>query len=267
MADDSIWPLDKKRKCHRRTGLYPNAVCYRCDKNRCEGRKRTCEECKRTLRLANARKTYRAAPSEYREKAQREYFAAMAKPDIVEKKRRQARESYRRHAETRKAQAQAYRERKRAEDAEAFRAYQRVCSIKSRTNDPQETKRKVREYWRQKRDGNLKARVNARISERLRLALKSRRLTKDRCGWQKLVGYTVSELTDRLLATMPKGHSWDDFLSGALHIDHILPIASFEFSSVDDPSFKACWALNNLQLLPALENLKKSDRLDWQSAA
>ncbi len=60
---------------------------------------------------------------------------------------------------------------------------------------------------------------------------------------------------------MPDGYTWDDFLSGALHIDHETPVAVFNFTSPSDYDFKRCWALTNLRLLPALENLKKGAKL------
>jgi hypothetical protein len=42
-------------------------------------------------------------------------------------------------------------------------------------------------------------------------------------------------------------------------IDHIRPIASFQFSSVDDLAFQDCWSLTNLRPLRKAENLSKRD--------
>jgi 5-methylcytosine-specific restriction endonuclease McrA len=41
------------------------------------------------------------------------------------------------------------------------------------------------------------------------------------------------------------------------HIDHIIPISSFSFSSPEDPEFKAAWALTNLRPLWAAQNISK----------
>jgi 5-methylcytosine-specific restriction endonuclease McrA len=60
---------------------------------------------------------------------------------------------------------------------------------------------------------------------------------------------------------MPLGYTWQDFLSGKLHIDHIIPIAAFNFRSPGDADFKHCWALKNLRLLPAKENMRKGAKL------
>lgn len=85
-------------------------------------------------------------------------------------------------------------------------------------------------------------------------------------SWQDILGYTVEQAYDRLMGTMPTGCTWADFESGALHIDHIRPVSKFTFSSYSDPEFKECWALSNLQLLPAFDNMSKWNRLDWQPA-
>ena len=41
------------------------------------------------------------------------------------------------------------------------------------------------------------------------------------------------------------------------HVDHILPLASFEYESASDPEFRAAWALTNLRPLWSVENLQK----------
>lgn len=81
-------------------------------------------------------------------------------------------------------------------------------------------------------------------------------------SWKQLVPYTVDELRIRLHETMPAGYTWDDFLSGELEIDHIRPRASFSYESPEDEEFQKCWATNNLQLLPKLDNIRKGAR--WE---
>jgi hypothetical protein len=44
------------------------------------------------------------------------------------------------------------------------------------------------------------------------------------------------------------------------NIDHRAPKSSFNFTSSEDKEFKECWALENLQPLEAIENIKKSDK-------
>ena len=52
---------------------------------------------------------------------------------------------------------------------------------------------------------------------------------------------------------------WDNY--GEWHVDHIRPIASFNFESVDCAEFKECWSLDNLQPLWAFDNLSKGTKI------
>jgi 5-methylcytosine-specific restriction endonuclease McrA len=90
----------------------------------------------------------------------------------------------------------------------------------------------------------------------------SLRGNKNGYHWESLVGYTLADLIRRLNKTMPQGYVWKDFLSGRLHIDHIIPISAFNFTKPEHTDFKRCWALSNLRLLPAKENLSKHNHLD-----
>jgi len=45
------------------------------------------------------------------------------------------------------------------------------------------------------------------------------------------------------------------------HIDHIMPLASFNFTGLDDPAVREAWALSNLRPLWAADNIRKGARL------
>lgn len=110
---------------------------------------------------------------------------------------------------------------------------------------------------RARRAKNPKRKVHERMSARIWHALRG----KGGRGWESLVGYTTDQLMRRLHQTMPSGYGWDDFLAGKLEIDHIIPVAAFNFTAPGDIDFGRCWALSNLRLLPALENMKKGATL------
>jgi len=118
---------------------------------------------------------------------------------------------------------------------------------------------RAKEGW-----GNPARELSDRISASMRHALKK---GVDGLKWESLVGYTRKDLFLHLDKTMPRGCSWADFDSGYLHIDHMTPIAQFSFASPNDPDFKDCWALDNLQLLRAEDNIDKGDgsgRAPWK---
>ena len=98
---------------------------------------------------------------------------------------------------------------------------------------------------------------------RTRLAVR-RTLNGTIQGASRHLPYTPQQLYDHLLSTLPEGYTEADICDGSkLHIDHIRPVSSFNLTGEIDDEFLACWALENLQLLPAAENLAKSNSLDW----
>ena len=123
-------------------------------------------------------------------------------------------------------------------------------------------RKKIEEKWRLiklKRKTDLKFNLNARIRSAIRLSLKG---NKPIGHWEYFVEYTLNDLIKRLEETMPKGYTWQNLLIGELHVDHIIPISAFNFIKPEHTDFKRCWALSNLRLLPAKENLIKGDKLD-----
>lgn len=116
-----------------------------------------------------------------------------------------------------------------------------------------------REYVKERRKRDPQYALSSRMSVMIR-----RRLVEGKQGrsWKSLVPYTLEALRHHLEKTMPKGYSWDDFLSGALHIDHRTPVRAFNFTSADDHDFHRCWALKNLRFLPAFENMSKGGQLE-----
>jgi len=113
-------------------------------------------------------------------------------------------------------------------------------------------------YLKNKRKIDLKFNLNDRLKTSIRTSLKG---NKDGYHWEDLVGYTLNDLIKHLKKTMPKGYMWQDFLNGKLQIDHIIPKSVFNFDKPEHSDFKKCWALENLRLLPARENLIKHNKL------
>lgn len=79
--------------------------------------------------------------------------------------------------------------------------------------------------------------------------------------WTNILGYDAQALIDHLSKTMPEGYSWNDYGRDGLHIDHIIPKSSFKVTDKFCEELKQCWALSNLRLLPAKENLQKYNKI------
>jgi len=54
--------------------------------------------------------------------------------------------------------------------------------------------------------------------------------------------------------------------AGKKNLFHIVPQSRFHFKTVDDPEFKVCWSLDNLQPLWAKDNWSKNDKTmsEWR---
>ena len=116
---------------------------------------------------------------------------------------------------------------------------------------------------------NLKQRLRAherrmknrgyRIGDKFRRAIKSNSTTPTA---EKFVGYTTADLKEHLEKQFTEGMNWEKFMAGEIHIDHIIPLSSFDRTSEEE--VRAAWHLSNLQPMWAKENLKKGARRDGQ---
>jgi hypothetical protein len=55
--------------------------------------------------------------------------------------------------------------------------------------------------------------------------------------------------------------SWENYGKYTWHIDHITPVAAFNYDNPECLDFKKCWALSNLQPLEAKKNHSKKDKI------
>lgn len=76
-----------------------------------------------------------------------------------------------------------------------------------------------------------------------------------------LLGYSLNELRTHLERQFLKGMSWENI--GEWHIDHIVPLSSFEITNAQCDGFRRAWALTNLRPLWAGENVRKSSKREF----
>ena len=98
--------------------------------------------------------------------------------------------------------------------------------------------------------------LNNRISTDIRHALKGNKKGRH---WETLVGYTINDLMEHLGNLFQPGMTWGN--QGEWHIDHKVPKVFFHFDKPEDPDFRLCWTLSNLQPLWAIDNLRKQARI------
>lgn len=139
----------------------------------------------------------------------------------------------------------SYRERNR----ELIRIRNRIWS---KANPDKERAKAAR--LRSTVKGKLKGSISSGINQCLRGNKKGHH-------WEELVGFTGEELKKHIETQFSAGMSWDNYGIRGWHIDHIIPISFFQFTSPKDTEFRMCWRLENLQPLWAKDNLCKSNKL------
>lgn len=73
--------------------------------------------------------------------------------------------------------------------------------------------------------------------------------------WSALLGYTPQELREHLERQFLPGMGWHN--KGKWHVDHIVPVSSFDIRSVESTEFRTCFGLPNLRPIWAAENQRK----------
>lgn len=72
------------------------------------------------------------------------------------------------------------------------------------------------------------------------------------------LGYSIADFIKHIEKQFHDGMTWDKFMAGVIHIDHIVPQAAFDLTN--DEEWKTCWSLPNLRPLWARDNLTKRDK-------
>jgi hypothetical protein len=109
----------------------------------------------------------------------------------------------------------------------------------------------------------IQKRMTKDVNFKIRRALRGRLCKAIRGGFKagsavRDLGCTVDQLKQHLESKFQEGMTWDNWGTYGWHIDHIIPLSSFDLSDREQ-LLKACH-YTNLQPLWAEENLKKSDK-------
>lgn len=155
------------------------------------------------------------------------------------------------HKEEKSEYDKQYREENKEMIAARDKAY--------RENNSAEIEAKKLIYRDNKYKNNPHFKLNRDVAQKMRWSLKH---AKDKNKFFFGLKYSIEELKKHLIKTLPEGYVWGDYLSGVIQIDHEKPLAAFYYTSIEDPEFKECWDIDNLQLLFAYDNLMKGTKYD-----
>jgi len=212
-------------------------------RNRPDGLDAYCRPCSRTKGREQKRKSRAANPGKNAEACRR---YALANPD---KKRARYQKWYEKNTQ----KAREYARSKIAANPKAHRERVR----KWRQDNPEIRRETARRSY-DKRRARAEVRINDAIRGGITKSLCERAVSKGGRRTSQILGYTSEELKAHLERQFGKGMGWHNY--GEWHIDHIVPLREFKFSSLDDPEFKAAWALANLRPMWGLKNMSKGGK-------
>ncbi len=235
------WRKNNKEKIKERDKKYYNTEKYK--KWRAEYRKRPDVLVKERAQTIS----YRSQPDNHEKRA--EY---LNRPEVNERNKMLRKENNKRLEVKEQKKEQRIEYKNRPEIKEKLIQYRK---LRQQCPEFKERNNKWRRAYRKK---NPYINLRNRISRAIRLNIKKGRKNKH---WEELVGYTLAELMSHIESQFTEGMTWDKFLNGEIHIDHIIPISRFNYSTYSDIDFTRCWALSNLQPMWAKENMSKGNKI------
>lgn len=169
------------------------------------------------------------------------------KQEIKNYNKIQKKKYYQEHKEEIKKKVKKYREENKDKIDKKHKQWQQ--SHKTQRNNRQ----------RERRKNDINFRIICNLRTRLNDALKYNSKSKSAV---KLIGCSIKKLKQHLQKQFKKGMNWKNWGTGyhgrgriEWHIDHIIPIASFDLSKPKEQL--KCFHYTNLQPLWAEENIKK----------
>jgi len=148
-------------------------------------------------------------------------------------------------------QRKAYRQENKEKIAEQNKAYY------EENKDKIAEQKAANEKKRMANDPAFK--MKKRIGSSVYKALKKQGKTKGGSTFSALP-YAPQDLVEHLEKQFDEKMNWDNY-GTYWHLDHIYPQSLLPYDNLAHPNFQKCWALDNLQPLEAIENLKKGNRV------
>lgn len=139
----------------------------------------------------------------------------------------------------------------------------RECGIKYRQKNKDRLKEKKKEYylkkgredarlWQKKQMSDISFRMKKNLRGRIYVALK-RGIKSE--STMSLLGCSIEEFKKHFESLFTEGMSWEKYLEGGIHIDHIKPCKLFDLTNPEEQ--KTCFHYTNLQPLWKIDNLVK----------
>lgn len=208
-----------------------------------------------------------------RKKANDAAYRAANRRVLADKQRERERRKFEEDPEAFREKRRESVRRQKERDPEGFRQKQREAArrqYRKKSKDPEFRSKNVQRVakwvdknrgranakWREIRQRRMREDVKYRLSVALRRRLYMAVKGRHRSGTAiDELGCSIEELKQHLEAQFKEGMSWENWGRYGWHIDHIMPLSSFNLT--DPAQVKAACHYTNLQPLWAEENLRK----------
>lgn len=234
-----------------------------------------CKECHRKYKNANKEKIALQKKEYYKEN--KEYILdrchkyGQQNPEKVRERNKKYREAHREEIKQyHKEYAEKFPEKIKKQGSDYYQNNKEHIDLKNKKwrENPQ-NKERTREYSRKSKKQNWdkiyakeKEYLNTprgNIDHRMSRGIRGDITNKNKRSWKSLVDYSLDSLVDHLKSFFTEGMTWEKFLTGEIHIDHIFPKNSFQYSTCEEEAFKVCWSLENLRPSWGHDNIPKLD--------
>jgi predicted transcriptional regulator len=127
-----------------------------------------------------------------------------------------------------------------------------------RENNVDKIRQIKRDYERNRKVNDPLYKLVANFRTAIWTVLKENRVDKNQ-SYFDVLQYTPEQLIVHLEKQFTEGITWENY--GEWHVDHKLPISSFNIQEMGDSEFMKCWSLENLQPMWGEENIRKSNKI------
>jgi len=129
---------------------------------------------------------------------------------------------------------------------------------KWRTENVDKWRETKRDYERNRKSSDPLYKLISNFRTAIYQVLKESNVEKNK-HYFDILQYTPEQLITHLEKQFNDDMTWDNY--GVWHVDHKLPITSFNIQEMGDGEFMKCWSLDNLQPMWGDENIRKSNRV------
>ena len=127
-----------------------------------------------------------------------------------------------------------------------------------RTENVDKWRKTKRDYEKNRKDSDPLYKLVSNFRTAIWTVLKESNV--DKYGhYFDVLQYSPEELINHLEKQFKDNMTWDNY--GIWHVDHKLPITSFDIQEMGDEEFMKCWSLDNLQPMWGEENIRKSNKV------